>query len=75
MANNVSIEDVPLNNFHQLLCIRSGGGWLLDGYVLSIIGVAMVPLAAALGRSLSNRALRALASRTSQGQATPWATR
>ncbi|MBU67037.1 MAG: MFS transporter [Cupriavidus sp.] len=51
MANNVSIEDVPLNNFHQLLCIRSGGGWLLDGYVLSIIGVAMVPLAAALGLS------------------------
>ncbi|SOY70574.1 MFS transporter [Cupriavidus taiwanensis] len=51
MANNVSIEDVPLNGFHQLLCIRSGGGWLLDGYVLSIIGVAMVPLAAALGLS------------------------
>lgn len=44
-----SIEDVPLNGFHQLLTIRSGGGWLLDGYVLSIIGVAMVQLSAALG--------------------------
>ncbi|MGA3949286.1 MFS transporter [Ralstonia nicotianae] len=48
MANNVSIEDVPLNGFHQLLSIRSGGGWVLDGYVLSIIGVAMVQLSAAL---------------------------
>ncbi|WP_439686177.1 MFS transporter [Cupriavidus oxalaticus] len=48
MANNVSIEDVPLNGFHQLLSVRSGGGWVLDGYVLSIIGVAMVPLASAL---------------------------
>lgn len=48
MKNNISIEDVPLNGFHQLLTIRSGGGWLLDGYVLSIIGVAMVQLSAAL---------------------------
>ncbi|WDZ52861.1 MFS transporter [Acinetobacter vivianii] len=46
--NNVSIEDVPLNRFHQLLTIRTGGGWLLDGYVLSIIGVAMVQLSSAL---------------------------
>ncbi|MGN8063414.1 MFS transporter [Ralstonia sp. 22111] len=48
MANNISIEDVPLNGFHQLLTIRSGGGWLMDGYVLSIIGVAMVQFSAAL---------------------------
>lgn len=48
MRNATSIEDVPLNGFHQLLTIRSGGGWLLDGYVLSIIGVAMVQIAAAL---------------------------
>lgn len=47
-TNNVSIEDVPLNRFHQLLTIRTGGGWLLDGYVLSIIGVAMVQLSSAL---------------------------
>lgn len=37
-----SIEDVPLNGFHQLMTLRSGGGWILDGYVLSIIGVAIV---------------------------------
>ena len=47
-TNNVSIEDVPLNRFHQLLTIRTGGGWLLEGYVLSIIGVAMVQLSSAL---------------------------
>ena len=40
--NNISIEDVPLNNFHQLMTARAGGGWILDGYVLSIIGVAIV---------------------------------
>ncbi|MBK0033224.1 MFS transporter [Erwinia sp. S43] len=40
--NNISIEDVPLNGFHQLMTVRAGGGWILDGYVLSIIGVAIV---------------------------------
>ena len=40
--NTLSIEDVPLNNFHQLMSLRAGGGWILDGYVLSIIGVAIV---------------------------------
>jgi putative MFS transporter len=44
----VSIEDVPLNGFHQLLSVRSGGGWVMDGYVLSIIGVALVQLSDAL---------------------------
>lgn len=43
-----SVEDVKLNRFHQLLTIRSGGGWLMDGYVLSIIGVAMTQFSAAL---------------------------
>lgn len=42
--NNVSIDDVPMNGFHRLLSIRTGGGWLLDGYVLSIIGVALMQL-------------------------------
>jgi putative MFS transporter len=44
----LSIEDVPLNGFHQLLSVRSGGGWVMDGYVLSIIGVALVQLSDAL---------------------------
>ncbi|WP_051109899.1 MFS transporter [Massilia niastensis] len=38
----ISIEDVPLNWFHQLMTLRAGGGWILDGYILSIIGVAIV---------------------------------
>jgi putative MFS transporter len=47
-SHPTSIEDVPINRFHQLLTVRSGGGWVMDGYVLSIIGVALVQLAAAL---------------------------
>lgn len=39
---SISIEDVPLNGFHQLMTVRTGGGWVMDGYVLSIIGVAMM---------------------------------
>lgn len=49
MSNShMSIEDAPLNRFHQILSLRTGGGWLLDGYVLSIIGVAMVAMSEAL---------------------------
>lgn len=51
-TNHISIDDVPVNGFHQLLSIRTGGGWLLDGYVLSIIGVALMQAAAQL--QLSN---------------------
>lgn len=45
---NASVEDVPLNNFHRLLTARSGGGSFVDGYVLSIIGIAMMQLSGAL---------------------------
>lgn len=49
MANNtVSIEEVPINRFHQLLMVRSGGGWVMDGYILSIIGVALMQASDAL---------------------------
>lgn len=47
-TNNVSIDDIPVNGFHQLLSIRTGGGWLLDGYVLSIVGVALMQVSAEL---------------------------
>lgn len=46
-----SVEDVPLNSFHKLLTLRSGGGSFVDGYVLSIIGVAMLQLTAGLNLS------------------------
>ncbi len=48
-----SIEDVPLNAFHRLLTLRSGGGSFVDGYVLSIIGVAMLQMTAALQLTLT----------------------
>lgn len=48
---HMSIEDAPLNRFHQILSLRTGGGWLLDGYVLSIIGVAMIQMSNALNLS------------------------
>ncbi|WP_395538636.1 MFS transporter (plasmid) [Pantoea vagans] len=49
MPNHVSVEDVPLNRFHRLLTVRSGGGSFVDGYVLSIIGIAMTKVSPALG--------------------------
>ncbi|QKZ04479.1 MFS transporter [Pseudomonas eucalypticola] len=42
------IEDVPLNGFHRKLTLCSGGGSFVDGYVLSIIGIAMLQMSAAL---------------------------
>ena len=45
---HVSIEDVGLSKFHQLLTVRSGGGSFVDGYVLSIVGVVMLQLSSTL---------------------------
>jgi putative MFS transporter len=42
---------VQLNRFHRLLTVRSGGGSFVDGYVLSIIGIAMMKVSPALGLS------------------------
>lgn len=46
-----TLEDLPLNAFHKLLTVRSGGGSFVDGYVLSIIGVVLAHASAALGFS------------------------
>jgi len=51
MSNHISVEDVPLSRFHRLLTVRSGGGSFVDGYVLSIIGIAMTKVSPALGLS------------------------
>ena len=40
----IALEELEVNRFHQLLTLRAGGGWLLSGYVLSIIGVVLVDL-------------------------------
>lgn len=50
--NLTSVEDVEINRFHKLLTIRSGGGWVMDGYILSIIGVVLGEMSQKL--SLSN---------------------
>ncbi|MGV9711869.1 MFS transporter [Gordonia sp. NPDC003424] len=38
------LDDAPLSRFHKKLAIFSSGGPFLDGYILSIIGVAMVQI-------------------------------
>ncbi|MET8080730.1 MFS transporter [Streptomyces sp. NPDC005303] len=38
------LDDAPLSRFHKKLALYSSGGPFLDGYVLSIIGVAMVQI-------------------------------
>lgn len=47
-----SLEDVELNRFHKKLTIYSSGGPFLDGYVLSIIGIALVQATPALNLSI-----------------------
>ena len=50
MTNQVrNIEDLPWSRFHRLLTWRSAGGSFVDGYVLSLIGIALMPASAALG--------------------------
>lgn len=46
--SNISVEDVPLNGFHQRLTVSVGGASLMDGYILSIIGIALVQMTANL---------------------------
>src|SRR3954470_24178351 len=38
------LDDAPLSGFHKRLALYSTGGPFLDGYVLSIIGVALVQI-------------------------------
>ena len=47
MTGNV-LEDAPLSRFHKKLALFSSGGPFLDGYVLSIVGVALVQASPAL---------------------------
>ncbi|MFK3771399.1 MFS transporter [Pseudomonas sp. NPDC089406] len=47
-VQHVSIDDVQINRFHQLLTLRTGLGWVMVGYILSIIGVATLGMSASL---------------------------
>jgi MFS transporter, putative metabolite transport protein len=39
-----TLDDAPLSWFHLRLAVYTGGGPFLDGYILAIIGVAMIQL-------------------------------
>lgn len=52
MSLTESFDGAPLNHFHKRLVIYSSGGPFLDGYVLSVIGMALVQLTPQLGLSL-----------------------
>ncbi len=43
-----SLDDAPLNAFHRKLTLFSSGGPFLDGYILGIIGIALVQATPAL---------------------------
>ncbi len=47
-----SLDQAPLNSFHKRLVVYSSGGPFLDGYVLSIIGMALVQATPQLQLSL-----------------------
>jgi putative MFS transporter len=44
MASRMYVEDAPFTSFHKRLSIFCSGGVFLDGYILSIIGVALEQL-------------------------------
>ena len=47
-----AFDNAPLNGFHKRLAIYSSGGPFLDGYVLSIIGIALIQATPQLNLSL-----------------------
>ncbi|WP_020495970.1 MFS transporter [Sciscionella marina] len=46
-----SLDNAELNGFHKRLALFSSGGPFLDGYILSIIGIALVQIQPAFGMS------------------------
>lgn len=61
-TQHISVEDVEINRFHKLLSIRSGGGWVMDGYILSIIGVVLGEISLQLNLSSTEEGLIAASS-------------
>ncbi|CAM4042651.1 MFS transporter [Helcobacillus massiliensis] len=45
------VDEVPLNRFHIKLTAFSSGGPFIDGYALSVLGIALLTLQPALGMS------------------------
>ena len=51
MSPTSLIDDGPLTAFHKRLTVFSAGGPFLDGYALTIIGIALVTMKPQLGLS------------------------
>ena len=51
------LDDAPLSKFHKKLALYASGGPFLDGYVLSIIGVALVQISPKFGMSSAEEGL------------------
>ncbi|MFC9762843.1 MFS transporter [Rhodococcus jostii] len=51
------VGDAPLLRFHKRLALYSGGGPFLDGYVLSVIGIAMVQVTPQWGLNSAQQGL------------------
>jgi putative MFS transporter len=51
------LDDAPLSSFHKKLALYSSGGPFLDGYILSIIGVAMIQITPQFNLSASEQGL------------------
>ncbi|MCV7290402.1 MFS transporter [Mycolicibacterium wolinskyi] len=56
------IDDAPLTSFHKKLTLFSSGGPFIDGYALSIIGVALITLEPAMSLSATEIGLIGAAS-------------
>ena len=50
-SSPTSLDEAPLNAFHRRLTLFSSGGPFLDGYILGIIGIALVQAGPALSMS------------------------
>ncbi|MGW3625118.1 MFS transporter [Streptomyces sp. NPDC000880] len=61
-ARSNLIDDAPLTRFHKKLTAYSSGGPFIDGYALTIIGVAFTTLTPAFDMSTGDKGLVAAAS-------------
>lgn len=43
-TSTLTLDSAPLNSFHRRLALVSSGGPFLDGYILGIIGIALVQI-------------------------------
>lgn len=53
----ILIDDVEVNQFHQRLTLSACIGWTMVGYIVSVIGVATIPISAALNLSSNQQGM------------------